>query len=230
MLDTVVSVETPEGMLLELRPAGPSARFHAFLFDWLVRLMIFIAASILLSLFGGLGQAFLFIFLFALEWLYPVVFELMPGGATPGKRLMGLRVVMDDGLPVTPPASIVRNLLRVADFLPLMFGFAIVSMLLRADGKRLGDIAAGTMVVHDRPARSDSPVTGAAPIVPAVRLSLAQQAAVVALAARASRLTPQRLDELAALAAVVSGDRGQAGPDVTARVLGVAQWLIGRRK
>jgi hypothetical protein len=103
-------------------------------------------------------------------------------------------------------------------------------MLLRADGKRLGDIAAGTMVVHDRPPRSESPVADAVPLAPVLRLSLEQQAAVVSLAARARRLTPQRLDELAALAAVVSGDRGHSGPDVTTRVLGVAQWLIGRRR
>ena len=58
------------------------------------------------------------ILLFALEWLYPVVFELTPSGATPGKRVFGLRVVMDNGLPVTPAASMTRNLLRAADFLP----------------------------------------------------------------------------------------------------------------
>jgi uncharacterized RDD family membrane protein YckC len=230
MLDTVVTVETPEGMLLELRPAGPAARFHAFLIDWLLRLMILYAAVVATTILGGVGTAFWLILLFALEWLYPVVCELMPSGATPGKRVMGLRVVMDNGLPVTPSAAIVRNILRAADFLPFMFGFAIVSMLVRADGKRLGDIAAGTIVVHDRPARSEAPVADAAPLQPALRLSREQQSAVVALAARAPRLTPQRLDELASLAAVVSGDTGHTGPEVTTRVLGVAQWLLGRRR
>jgi hypothetical protein len=103
-------------------------------------------------------------------------------------------------------------------------------MLVRIDGKRLGDIAAGTKVVHARPARSESPFTDAAPLAPAWRLSLDQQSAIVALAARAPRLTPERLDELAALAAAASGDRGRSGADVTTRVPGVAQWLLGRRR
>ncbi len=78
-----------------------------------------------------------------------MVFELSRSGSTPGKRVFRLRVVMDNGLPITPGASLTRNLLRVADFLPFLFGFAIVSMLLRKDCKRLGDIAAATLVVHD---------------------------------------------------------------------------------
>ena len=68
-----------------------------------------------------------------------------------------------------------------------------------------------------------------APVVPARPLTLRDQAAVIALAARAHRLTAERLDELAALAATVSGDAGRSGPDVTRRVLGVAQWALGRR-
>ena len=84
-----------------------------------------------------------------LEWFYPVIFELTLSGATPGKRVFGLKVVMDNGLPITPAASITRNLLRTADFLPFFYGFAIVSMLTRRDCKRLGDIAAATMVVHE---------------------------------------------------------------------------------
>ena len=83
-----------------------------------------------------------------LEWFYPVVFELSRSGATPGKSVVGIKVVMDNGLPVTPAASFTRNLLRVADFLPFLFGAAIVSMLLRQDSKRLGDLAAATIVVH----------------------------------------------------------------------------------
>ena len=82
-----------------------------------------------------------------------MVFELHASGATPGKRVFNLKVVMDNGLPVTPAASMTRNLLRVADFLPFGFGFAIASMLVRRDYKRLGDIAAATLVVHEqRPA------------------------------------------------------------------------------
>ncbi len=229
VLDTVVAAETPEGILLELRPAGLSSRFYAFALDWVIRIAVIYAAAIVTSFMGGIGFAFWLILLFVLEWFYPVAFELMPAGATPGKRVFGLRVVMDNGLPVTAAASMTRNLLRVADFLPLCYGFAIVSLLLRRDCKRLGDIAAGTIVLHQPRKAAGLFLDEVTPLVPAMPLAPEDQAALIALAARAPRLTTGRLDELAALAAPVSGDTGRAGPDVTRRVLGVAQWLLGRR-
>jgi hypothetical protein len=101
---------------------------------------------------------------------------------------------------------------------------------MRRDFKRLGDIAAGTLVVY-QPQRANPPaLSNVEPLAPARRLSARDQAAVIALAARASRLTSDRLDELAALAASVSGDAGKSGPEVTRRVLAVSQWLLGRRQ
>jgi uncharacterized RDD family membrane protein YckC len=229
ILDTVVAAETPEGILLELRPAGLSPRFYAFALDWLIRLAVLYSALIAASVIGGIGLAFWLILFFVLEWFYPVAFELSPAGATPGKRILGLRVVMDNGLPVTAAASVTRNLLRTADFLPFGYGFAIVSILLRSDCKRLGDLAAGTIVLHEPRKVPRIVLDAVAPVVPAIPLAPQDQAALVALAARAPRLTGERLDELAALAAVVSGDAGQSGPDVTRRVLGVAQWVLGHR-
>ncbi len=178
---------------------------------------------------GGIGIALNIILIFALEWLYPVAFELTRWGATPGKRSLGLRVIMDNGLPVTPAASLTRNLLRAADFLPLFYGFAVVSMLLRRDSKRLGDLAAATLVVYQPRPAARIPANDIAPLAPAIALSPRDQAAVIALAARAARLTAARVDELAALAGVVSGNAGESGPQVTRRVLGVAQWFLGRR-
>jgi len=212
-----------------LRPAGLTVRFYAFILDWIVRLAVLYSAALVAAFMGGLGVAFFLILLFALEWLYPVIFELLPSGATPGKRSFGLKVVMDNGLPVTAAASLTRNLLRSADFLPFLYGFAIVSILLRRDCKRLGDLAAGTIVVHEPRPVSRSILDRVEPIPPARPLAPRDQAAVIALAGRAPTLTVERLDELAALAAAVSGDAGRSGPDVTRRVLGVAQWLLGRR-
>jgi uncharacterized RDD family membrane protein YckC len=229
VLDTVVAAETPEGILLELRPAGLPARFYAFLLDWLIRIMIAYVAATAALLMGGFGLGFWLLLYFALEWFYPVVFELSRSGATPGKSIVGIRVVMDNGLPVTPAASFTRNLLRVADFLPFLFGGAIVSMLLRRDSKRLGDLAAATVVVHEPQRPPKVVLDGVAPVTPVVPLAPDDQAAIVALAARAPTLTGERLDELAALASVVSGDGGNAGPNVTRRVLGVAQWALGKR-
>jgi uncharacterized RDD family membrane protein YckC len=171
VLDTVVFAETPEGILLELRPAGLTARFYAFGLDWAIRLTVLYAAAVVSSLMAGIGVAFFFILFFALEWFYPVVFELTPSGATPGKRVFGLRVVMDNGLPVTPAASLTRNLLRAADFLPFGYGFAIVSMLIRRDCKRLGDIAAATIVVHEARKVSGIDMAEVAPVAPASRLT-----------------------------------------------------------
>jgi len=230
-LDTVVTAETPEGILLELRPAGLSPRFFAFLIDSLIQLAAVYVVSMVVSIASrsGLAIAGFFIFVFLLQWFYPVVFELSRSGSTPGKKAFGLRVVMDNGLPITPGASLTRNLLRFADAMPAFFGFAIVSMLLRKDCKRLGDIAAATLVVHDPLAAPKIELTQVEPLAPARPLSAEDQAAVVALAARAPTLTGERLDELAALAAPVSGDEGRAGPEVTRRVLGVAMYLLGKR-
>ena len=230
VLDTVVAAETPEGILLELRPAGLAARFYAFLLDWLIRLLIAYAAGLVFVLFLGIvGVGFWLLLWFVLEWFYPVIFELSRSGATPGKSVVGLKVVMDNGLPVTPAASLTRNLLRVADFLPFAFGAAIVTMLLRQDSKRLGDLAAATLVVHQPQRPQKTRLEGVPPVVPARPLTPEDQAALVALAARAPTLTVERLDELAALAAVVSGDGGRVGPNATRRVLGVAQWALGKR-
>ena len=206
-----------------------SPRFYAFALDWVIRLAILYAVAIVAALMAGLGAALMLILLFVLEWFYPVIFELTLSGATPGKRVFGLKVVMDNGLPITPAASITRNLLRTADFLPFFYGFAIVSMLTRRDCKRLGDIAAATMVVHEARAVPRITLNTIVPVVPVRPLTPENEAAIVALAARANRMTAERLDELAALAASVSGDAGRSGPDVTRRVLGVAQWVLGQR-
>lgn len=229
VLDTVVAAETPEGILLELRPAGLAARFYAFLLDWIIRLVIAYAAALVFLFIGNVGIGFWLLLYFVLEWFYPVIFELSRSGATLGKSLVGLKVVMDNGLPVTPAASLTRNLLRVADFLPFAFGAAIVTMLLRRDCKRLGDLAAATLVVHQPQRPPKARLEGVPPVVPARPLTPTDQAALVALAARAPTLTVERLDELAALAAVVSGDGGRVGPNATRRVLGVAQWALGKR-
>ena len=229
-LDTVVAVETPEGILIELRPAGLVVRSYAFAIDWGIRLSVLYLVAMLTVFIGGIGMALWLILLFACEWLYPIAFEMSASGATPGKRVFNLKVTMDNGLPVTPAAAITRNLLRVADFLPFGFGFAIASMLMRSDYKRLGDIAAATMVVHQPRPAARPDLANVPPVSPSTSLAPRTQAALIALAARAPQLTEERLDELAAIAAPVSGDDPRrAGSRLTRRVLGVAQWAMGKR-
>lgn len=137
-------------------PAGLPARCWAWLIDLLLRLtLLYVTLVVIIGFGGGLPSAsFWLILLIALECLYPVAFEAGSAGATPGKRLAGLAVRMRDGRPLTPAAALTRNLLRAVDFLPAGFGAGIVSTLLRRDCGRLGDLAAGTVVVHvPRPAR-----------------------------------------------------------------------------
>jgi uncharacterized RDD family membrane protein YckC len=225
-LDTVVLTETPEGILLELRPAGLSARCYAFLLDWLIQIFALSILASITQFMGGMGVAVYLIAAFLVNWFYPVAFELSSWGATPGKRAFDLKVVMDGGLPITPAASLIRNLLRIVDTIP---GCAIASMLIRPDFKRLGDIAAATLVVHQPRTSPKFALPQVELVQPALLLSPRDQAAVIALASRAAKLTRDRMDELAALAARVSGDTGRSGPEVTRRVLGVAQWLLGHR-
>lgn len=230
-IDTLALAETPEGIVLSLQPAGLVARSMAFLLDLLIRLAIDLALIMLLDAWGGLGKGLVLIGIFSVEWLYPIVFELARSGATPGKQALGLRVVMDSGLPVTPAASVTRNLLRVADFLPLAYGFGIMAMLLNRHCKRLGDLAAGTLVVHARPVSLHDELPPAPGMAPARALNLRERAAICSWAGRARRLTPQRVEELAQLALPVLPPPapGEPARSASERLLGVAHWLMGSR-
>ena len=127
-LDTTLLAETPEGIDILLRPAGAVARALAYALDFLIRFVVWSVAAAVLGGVKGVGVgADAGRCCFALEWLYPIVFELLPGAATPGKRALGLQVMMDTGLPVTPSAAVTRNLLRVADFMPVAYAFGLLS-------------------------------------------------------------------------------------------------------
>lgn len=236
-LDTKLLAETPEGIAIQLRPAGAVARGLAYSLDFAIRVVVVIVAAMFLARIQGMGSGLWLIVLFGIEWIYPIVFELLPGAATPGKRAMGLLVMMDTGLPVTPSASVTRNLLRGVDFMPAMFAFGLLSMLLRHDFKRLGDIVAGTVVVHAEQVRLAGALPEAEPLAPRVPLTRPQQVAILQLAGRARRLTSERLDELAALAeenALPPPDYAPGGTSPAPirpgpRLIAVAQWLMGQR-
>jgi uncharacterized RDD family membrane protein YckC len=227
-LDTLTSAETPEGIALALRPVGVVARAGAFAIDLLIRGTLMLVVSMALSPLGRFGSGLALIVWFSLEWFYPVLFELLPGGATPGKRALGLRVTMDSGLPITPAASLLRNLLRTADFLPFAYGLGLATVLMRGDFKRLGDIAAGTIVVHVQRATLHGALPEATPVAPAQPLTPRAQAAVIAWAGRSMRITEARLAELAQIAAPVTGVNA-ASRDAVMRLLCVANWLMGKR-
>jgi hypothetical protein len=120
-------------------------------------------------------------------------------------------------------------MLRVADFLPLAYGIGIVAMLLNRECKRLGDMAAATLVVHAETVVLHDAPPPAASLAPARPLTPREQAAILSWAGRAKRLTPARFDELARLATPVLPASVASRPDPVERLLGVAQWLMGRR-
>ncbi len=224
-IDTERSRATPEGVTLSLRVAGPPARLMAFAIDAVVLLAVQFLLALMATTLGVAGLGFFTLSLFALSWFYPVAFEVLRRGATPGKASIGLQVVHDDGTPVGLAASLVRNLLRFADFLPFAYGAGLASMLLSSDFQRLGDLAAGTLVVY-RDDEVGRRVPAAPPVAPPVALDRREQRAVIDFGARLLTWNEERRAELAAVAAPLTGATGAAGVE---RLLGIANWLLGRR-
>lgn len=226
MLDTRLALATPEGVDLTLVPAGAAVRAAAFAIDLLIRGGMLAALATVLGLLGTLGMGVFLLGLFLVEWFYPVLFELLNHGATPGKKAMGICVVESDGRPVGFAASVIRNLLRTADFLPFLFGFGILFMLFHPRFQRLGDLAAGTLVVW-APAAIKVPVLPEAAIAAApVKLRLAEQQALIAFAERSPRLSASRQQELAHILEPLTRSQGQTAVQ---KLQGMARWLAGER-
>lgn len=229
-IDTIITAETPEGIEIAIRPAGFAVRCTAFMIDACIRVAVLAACASALAAGGHFGGGLLLIALFIINWLYPVIFELTAAAATPGKRIMGLYVLMANGLPITPAGCLIRNLLRFIDLLPVMYAFGAVSILLRRDARRLGDLAAGTVVAYRNELQQGGAFGPGEPIPPRVPLSARQQMAITAFAWRVNRITPQRADEIASFAAAAVPDgSGVAEPSMTARLIGMARWLHGER-
>lgn len=220
-------LRSPEQVSLHLPTAGPTSRMLAYALDAVMVGLLMIGLFLLLVLTVPIGDALaeslrkatgdlqggaseeaarqfvylvmgLFLVLqLVVELGYFLFWELVSGGRSPGKMALGLRVVGEDGLPVRPGESLVRNLLRVVDALPVSYVVGLLAMVLSADGRRLGDRVAGTLVVRvERPP--------AAPPIEAVegaagtpfRFSHAQLEAVGPAERRLVRQTLRRLESL----------------------------------
>jgi uncharacterized membrane protein SpoIIM required for sporulation/uncharacterized RDD family membrane protein YckC len=148
-----IEVETPEQVMIGFELAGIGSRALAAVYDILLLALMLIVLAIggmFLSLLSSWSGAVLVLVAFVAAWGYFALFEALWGGRTPGKRSLGLRVVLDTGHPVTAQAALVRNLVRIVDFQPGLSG--LVGLLVAAihpQGKRLGDIVAGTIVIRD---------------------------------------------------------------------------------
>ena len=228
MLDTTRRVATPEGIELTLRLAGPVPRALAWSLDLLLRVGVVLIVMMVAAPLGAAGTGIALIAAFFVEWLLPAWFETNWNGQTPGKRAFGIAVLNDDGTPVRWPAALTRNLLRAVDFLPLFYGIGLVAMLANRDFKRLGDLAAGTVVVYLAEKTGARVFPEAPPVSPPFALSLEEQRAVLELAERASTLTRERLEELAELPSPLVGTLD--GSRAAARLIGMANYIAGRAK
>ena len=159
-----LGIETPEHLVLELELAGLGSRMAATVCDagllTLAYVLLGVGIQLLPTPTGGdaegpwstLAAIVLILTVFLLFWGYFLLFEALNDGRTPGKRLMGIRVLMDTGHPLTFTAAAVRNLVRIVDMQPLFtYQVGLAFVLFHAQNKRLGDIVAGTVVVRDRP-------------------------------------------------------------------------------
>lgn len=205
MLDTRHYIETPEGVLLPVDMAGPPVRAMAYLIDLLLRLLLQILVSIAQLVLGYSGFGIAAILFFLLEWFYPVYFEVWRQGMTPGKRIMGLVVLHDDGTPVGFGASVIRNLLRVADFFPAFYCAGLITASLHPQFKRLGDLAAGTIVVHRNTLLPHKLINAVGSDLPHIALTRVEQQTIVNYAERHAGLSSERQEELAEIVAPILG-------------------------
>jgi uncharacterized RDD family membrane protein YckC len=151
--DDRITIETPENVTLEVTLAGLGSRMAASLIDGLIRFAVILALFIVLlsspDRAGGVEFALFIVGSFAVFFAYDVLFETLAGGRTPGKRATGLRVVREGGQPVGFVSSAIRNLMRLVDMLPFSYAIGIVAILVSSKNQRLGDMAAGTIVVRE---------------------------------------------------------------------------------
>jgi uncharacterized RDD family membrane protein YckC len=176
MIDDTYGLRTPEQIDLQYDLAGIGSRFLAMLIDSVIQTVIALAVMVVFVLgvlllagtsrdwlgaelgvaaFAGLAVALLLVFL--LTWGYFIAFELAWNGQTPGKRMAGIRVLTTRGEPVTLVHTLVRNVVRLVDILPSAYMLGAVCILMTRRAQRLGDLAAGTVVVRER--RAELPRT-----------------------------------------------------------------------
>ena len=161
-----LNIETPEQVDLRLPVAGMGSRFVAVLIDHAIQFAFYIGVAILIAVWaasvgprvtqtelntaGKWFVAFVIVINFLLLWGYFALFEAFWHGQTPGKRVMKLRVIKDSGRQITLFEALARNLLRFVDYLPGLYLAGTITMLCNKKNKRLGDLAAGTLVIHEQ--------------------------------------------------------------------------------
>lgn len=160
------AIDTPEQVALYFPLAGLGSRFLAAALDIAIQaavtLLLILVTAIVFSAIGTSKLdnmsntaakwfvALLVLGYFTLIWGYYALFEAFRNGQTPGKRVLKIRVIKDSGRQITFFEALARNLLRVIDNLPGAYLTGVISILVTKQNKRLGDLVAGTIVVHER--------------------------------------------------------------------------------
>jgi uncharacterized RDD family membrane protein YckC len=227
-VDRTLEVRTPESIAFNYELAGLGSRFLALIVDQAIQIatLILIFGSIVLALSRtavavhhapapdrfatSLGIALIVAIAFAILFGYFIVFEALWNGQTPGKKLVGIRVVRDGGYPIDFGASLIRNLIRVGEQLIGYYLFAAISALISPENKRLGDLAAGTIVVRDARLAMPQSVTQreAEPAYASTAyLSGEERALIKRFLERRDQLSVDRREELAAQLAARVRDR-----------------------
>lgn len=226
VIDTAYLVETPEGIDLEAQLAGPVPRILAYSIDLFIRSAILSLLAIVLFFLDRMGMGIFLMFSFLMEWFYPVLFEVYRHGQTPGKRRMNLAVVNDDLTLVSWGSSMTRNLLRAADFFPFAYLLGLITMCVGEKFQRLGDIAAGTIVIHQAPGQAIVPLADCNPVVSPIPLEVEDQVALINFAQRHNQLTKARQQELAEILSDVTKQKPESA---VSYLHGIAAWLLGAK-
>jgi len=226
LIDHTYFVETPEGIQMQAELAGVIPRAAAFLIDFFIRLAFITLISLVAIFLGQVGWGLFLLSWFVLEWGYPVFFEVLRDGQTPGKKKMRLQVMNDDLTPVNWRTSSLRNLLRAVDMLPIGYLFGVASIILSANFQRLGDLVAGTVVVHKVAHFDNTTLPEVAATIPDMDLFPEDRRALVAFVQRHNSMTPERADELAG---ILSGVTNRKGSDNIRHLYGIGKWILGSR-
>lgn len=162
------NIKTPEYVSIQFQLAGVGSRAAAFVLDTIILMgvSLLILLTLVLILYGGSEFWFIsetlfsgpvaitIVLLFLLNWGYFFLFEFFAGGKTIGKKIIGIRVIQENGHSITLLSSFIRNFLRIIDSLPASYFIGIMMIFFHSKHKRIGDLVAGTIVIHERRAKN----------------------------------------------------------------------------
>lgn len=226
-IDNKFFIKLPEGVSINLMPAGIVVRSCAYFYDFFIRAIVFAILAFTFSFLGDAGEGLILITYFIITWGYYIAFE-AKSGTTPGKKKFNLKVVQDNGLPATLSHIIIRNLLRPADAFPFGYCLGIATMSFSKSYKRIGDWSAGTLVIYqdkkvesalndDKTNQEDAP---------SIELAIDEQSAVVDFLERSQKLSIDRQQELANILSEALNAKDTAA---TNKLKSMANFYLGQK-